>query len=170
VSPARRAGLALAGLALVAAGVTGMARAQQPAGVTARLGPITVSATALYPGPSGTLTASMRVSTASPRADQLDAAIAADGAAVAVYHQWVSFGTLTDLTDCGGLVAPPGVVAAWQHYGPLPVPGHSGGPPVHSDATLSVQPTAPPPGRTLAITLYFANAGSVVLRLPLSSA
>ena len=77
-----RAGWTLAGLALVVAGLTGMARAPRDADAIARLGPITVSATALSPGPSGTLTASLQVSTAGPRPDQLDAAIAADGAPV----------------------------------------------------------------------------------------
>jgi hypothetical protein len=165
-----RPGLVLAGLALVAAGLTGMTRAPRPAGVTARLGPITVSATALSPGPAGTLTGSMRVSTAGPYPDQLDAAIAADGAPVAIYHEWVAVATLADLTDCGGITAPPGVVAAWMHDGPLPVPGRSGGPPVPADATVTIHPArVPPPGATLAVTFYFANAGAVILRLPVTA-
>jgi hypothetical protein len=169
-----RAGLAVAGLALVLAGLTGTARAAGDggawaAGVTARLGSITVSATALRPGPAGTLTARMRVTTSGQHADELDAAIAADGAPVAVYHEWVSAATLSDLTDCGGEVTPPTVVQRWLHYGPLPVPGRSGGQLMPADATVTVQQAASPPaGRTLAITLYFASAGALVLRLPVA--
>lgn len=166
-----RVACAVAGVATVVAGLTGMARAPGYAGATARLGPITVSATPLYPGPSGTLTAYVQVSTASARSDQLDAAIAADGAAVAVYHEWISTQSLADLTDCGGTIPAPDVVSQWLHYGPLPVPGHSGGPAVAAEATMTVQPAAmPPPGGTLAVTLYFATAGSVVLRIPVSRA
>jgi hypothetical protein len=163
-----RTGWTLAGLALVVAGLTGMARAPGAAGVIARLGPITVSATALSPGPSGTLTASMQVSSAGPRSDQLDAAIAADGAPVGVYHQVISLADLPDdLAACGGAVPPTAVVQRWMHYGPLTVPGRFGGSYQPADATLTVQPvSAPPPGGTLTITLYFANAGSVTMRLP----
>jgi len=166
-----RAGWTLAGLALVVAGLTGMARAPRDADAIARLGPITVSATALSPGPSGTLTASLQVSTAGPRPDQLDAAIAADGAPVGVYHQVISLTDVPDdLASCGGAVPPAAVVQRWMHYGPLMVPGQFSGPYQPADATLTVQPvTAPPAGGTLAITLYFATAGSVVLRLPIDA-
>jgi hypothetical protein len=166
-----RAFPALAGLAIVVAGLTGMARASapRPAEVNARLGPITVTASALRPGSPGTgqrgtLTAAMRVSTTGPRPDQLDAAIAADGAPVGVYHQVISLADMpADVASCGGAVPPGGVVQRWMHYGPLTVPGKSG-----ADAILTVQRAAPPADGTLAVTLYFATAGSVVLRLPVS--
>lgn len=167
--PDRRAGWMLAGLVLVLAGLTGMAPA--PGGdVTARLGSITVSATGLWPGPGGTLTGSMQVSTSGQPSDQLDAAIAAGGAPVAVYHQLVDVGEVSDLADCGGLSPPADVVSQWLHYGPLMIPGHSGGAPAPpADATLTVRPvTSVPPGGTLAITLYFAHAGSVTFRLPIA--
>ena len=116
----RRAVRTLAGLALVLTGLAGAAPAHGTGSVLARLGAITVSATPLRPGPAGTLTASVRVSTSGQPSDQLDAAIAAGGAAV---------------------------------------------------ATLTVAPGSfPPPGATLAITLYFAQAGSVLVRLPVSRA
>jgi hypothetical protein len=166
--PGHRAGWTAAGLALVVAGLTGTARA--PSGdVTARLGAITVSATALWPGPAGTLTAGMQVSTSGQASDQLDAAIAAGGAPVGIYHQQVDAGEISDLADCGGVTPPPDAVSQWLHYGPLPVPGLSGGPSPPADATLTVQPvTAVPAGQSLAITLYFAQAGSVILRLPVA--
>ena len=91
--------------------------------VIARLGRITVSAAALRPGPAGTLTTSVQVTTSGQPSDQLDAAIAAGGAPVAVYHQQVSVGEIPDLTGCGGDTPPPGVVDHWLHYGPLLVPG-----------------------------------------------
>ena len=167
-----RAGLTLAGLALILAGLTGTARSAGGAaagGVTARLGSITVDATALSQGPAGTLTASVRVTTSGQRPDELDAALAADGTPVAVYHDWVSVATLSDLTDCGGEVTPPTVVQQWLHYGPLPVPGRSGGASMPADATLTLRPAPrPPAGATLAITLYFADAGALVLRLPVA--
>jgi len=165
---AHRAGWTVAGLALVVTGLTGTAPAP-PGDVTVRLGAITVSATALWPGPAGTLTASMQVSTSGQASDQLDAAIAAGGAPVGVYHQQVAVGEITDLADCGGVTPPPGVVSRWLHYGPLPVPGLLGGPSPPAAATLGVQPVSPvPPGGILAVTLYFAHAGSVTLRLPVA--
>jgi hypothetical protein len=168
-----RAAAALAGLALVVAGLTGMARAPGTAGaggVITRAGPITIRATALSRGPAGTLTAVLAVSTSARRSDQLDAAIAAGGVPVALYHEWISVTALSDLTDCGGIVPPPAAVDQWQHYGPLSVPGQSGAPSAPADATLTVRPAATPPaGGTLAITLYFANAGPVVLRLPVTT-
>jgi len=94
---ARRTGLAAAGVALVCAGLAGAAPVSGPADVIARLGSVTVSATALQPGPAGTLTTSLQVSTSGPSSDQLDAAIA-DGSPVAVYHQLVSVGEIPDLT------------------------------------------------------------------------
>jgi hypothetical protein len=162
----RRTGWTVAGLGLLLAGLAGMAPAPKD-DVTARLGSITVSATGLRPGPAGTLTASMRASTSGQASDQLDAAIAAGGAVVAVYHQRVAVGELPDLAGCGDDNPPPGVVSHWLHYGPLLVPGRSGGLSPPADATLTVQPvTSVPHGGILAITLYFAHAGSVTLRLP----
>jgi len=86
---------------------------------------------------------------------------------VAVYHQRVAVGELPDLAGCGDDNPPPGVVSRWLHFGPLLVPGRSGGPSPPADATLTVQPvTSVPDGGILAITFYFAHAGSVTLRLP----
>jgi hypothetical protein len=164
-----RTGGTLAGLALILAGLTGAAPAHASGAVLARVGQITVSATALRPGPGGTLTTSLQVSTGGQPSDQLDAAIAADGAAVAVYHQRVSVGELPDLSGCGAETPSSAVVDHWLHYGPLLIPGRSGGASPPAAATLTVPPGAAlPPGATLAITLYFAQAGSVLLRLPVS--
>jgi hypothetical protein len=161
--------LALAALALV--GLVGASAAPGPDTVLARLGPITVSATALAPGPGGTLTASVQVSTSGQPSDQLDAATAADGAPVAVYHQQVNVGELPDLSGCGAETPSPAVVDTWLHYGPMLIPGGSGGPSPPATATLTVQlGSAPPSGTSLAITFYFARAGSVTLRLPVSRA
>jgi hypothetical protein len=165
----RRAGWTLAGLGLLLAGLAGTAPAPRAGEVIARLGPITVTAGALHPGPGGTLTASVQVSTSGQPSDQLDAAIAAGGVPVAVYHQQVAVGELTDLAACDGDSPPPSVVDNWLHYGPLLVPGRSGGPSPPATATLTVQTSAPMPAAgTLAITLYFAHAGSVTLRLPVA--
>ena len=159
--------LALAGLALL--GLAGVAPA--PATVLAQLGPVTISATALAPGPGGTLTASVQVSTSGQPSDQLDAATAADGAPIAVYHQQVNVGELPDLSGCGAETPSPAVVDTWLHYGPLLIPGRSGGASPPATATLTVQPgSALPPGTNQAITFYFAHAGSVTLRLPVSRA
>ena len=161
----------LAGLALVLTGLAGAAPASGSGTVLARLGPISVSATALRPGPAGTLTTSLQVSTGGQPSDQLDAAIAADGAAVAVYHQRVNVGELPDLSGCGAETPSPGVVDRWLHYGPLLIPGRTGGSSPPATATLTVAPgSSQPPGTTLAITLYFAHAGSVMMRLPVSPA
>ena len=168
---ARRAGLMLAGAVLMLAGLAGAAPAHGAGDVIARLGPLTVSATALRPGPAGTLTTHMQVSTSGQAADQLDAAIAAGGGAVAVYHQRVNVGEIPDLTGCGTEPPPPGVVSHWLHYGPLLVPGRSGGPAPGAGATLTVLADASrPASATVTITLYFTHAGSVVLRLPVSPA
>jgi hypothetical protein len=160
-------GLALTGLALL--GLAGAAPA--PGTVLAQLGPVTISATALAPGTGGTLTANVQVSTNGQLSDQLDAATAADDAPVAVYHQQVNVGELPDLSGCGAETPSSGVVDTWLHYGPLLIPGRSGGPSPAATATLTVQlSSAPPPGTSLAITFYFARAGSVTLRLPVSRA
>jgi hypothetical protein len=171
-SGTRRAGLMLASAVLFLAfltGVTGAAPAHEAGDVIVRLGPLTISATALRPGHAGTLTTHMQVGTSGGPSDQLDAAIAAGGAAVAVYHQRVNVGEISDLTGCGTELPPPGIVDHWLHYGPLLVPGRSGGPAPPADATLTVPPDAfMTTGATVAITLYFAQAGSVILRLPVS--
>ena len=168
---ARRAGGTLAGLALLLAGLAGTAPAPGTGGVITRLGSITVSAAALHPGPPGTLTTSVQVTTSGQPSDQLDAAIAAGGAPVAVYHQRVSVGEIPDLAGCGGDTPAPDVVDHWLHYGPLLVPGRSGGPSPPAAATLTVQPvTALPAGGILAITLYFAHSGSVTVHLPVDHA
>ena len=63
------------------------------------------------------------------------------------------------------------MVNRWLHYGPLLVPGRSGGPAPPAEATLTVPPDpGRPAGAALAITLYFAQAGSVILRLPVGPA
>jgi hypothetical protein len=165
---ARRAGWTLAGVALVAAGLMGTARAPVSAAagaVTARLGAITVRATDLHPGGAGTLTTSLRVTMSGRGQDQLDAAIA-NGAPVGVYHTVISLTDMPDeLASCGGAVPPSGVVDQWMHYGPLVVYGSSSGWP--ADATLTVPPGGnPAAGGTETISLYFARAGSLVLRLP----
>jgi hypothetical protein len=90
---------------------------------------------------------------------------------VAVYHRQVNVGEISDLTGCGTELPPPGIVDHWLHYGPLLVPGRSGGPVPPADATFTVPPDASrPAGATLAITLYFAHAGSVILHLPVGHA
>jgi hypothetical protein len=161
----------LAGAVLMVAGLAGAAApADGAATVLARLGTITVSASALRPGPGGTLTTSVRVSTSGQASDQLDAAIAAGGAAVAVYHQRVSVGELPDLAGCGGETPSAAVVDQWLHYGPLLIPGRSGGSSAPAAATLTVPEGSGGTDATLAITLYFAQAGSVRLRLPVSRA
>ena len=157
--------LALAGAVSAAGAPPGADR------VVARAGGITVSATALRPGSSGMLVGRLQVSTSGQPSDQVDAAIAADGGVVAVYHQQVSVGALPDLASCGGDNPPPAVLDRWLHYGPLLVPGRSGGPSPPADATLTVRPQASRPvPRILAITLYFAHAGSVTLDLPVGRA
>ena len=160
-------GLALTGLALL--GLAGAAPA--PGTVLAQLGPVTISATALAPGTGGTLTADVQVSTNGQLSDQLDAATAADDAPVAVYHQQVNVGELPDLSGCGAETPSSGVVDTWLHYGPLLIPGRSGGASSPATATLTVQlGSALPSGTSQAITFYFARAGSVTLRLPVSRA
>jgi hypothetical protein len=113
----------------------------------------------------------VQVTTSGQPSDQLDVAIAASGVPVAVYHQRVSVGEIPDLAGCSGDNPPPGVVDHWLHYGPLLVPGRSGGPAQPAEATLTVEPAvAPPASGILAVTLYFAHAGSVALHLPVERA
>jgi hypothetical protein len=171
----RRAGWAVAALILALTGLTDAAPTARAGTVLARLGPITVSASALRPGPAGTLTASVQVSTSGQLSDQLDAAITAGGDPVAVYHQRVNVGELPDLAGCGAETPSAAVVDRWLHYGPLLVPGRSGGSSPPAAATLTVPAGSVPagsvrPGATVAVTLYFAHAGSVRLRLPVSRA
>jgi len=161
------AGLALAAAGLLLSGPGG--RAVSGTGdVTARLGPLTVNATALRPGPSGTLTASVRLSMSGQRSASLDAVIAAGGGTVALYHEQVSLAEVPDLTGCGGEAAPLPVVERWLHYGPLQVPGQSGGPAPPVDATLTVQPVTKVAITTLTVTLYFAGGGVLHLTLPVN--
>jgi hypothetical protein len=163
------AGLVLAVLALI--GPADAAPAQAPAMVSARLGPITIGATALVPGPGSTLTASVQVSTSGQPSDQLDAATAADGAPVGIYHQRVNVGELPDLSGCGAETPSATVVNRWLHYGPLLIPGRSGGASPPATATLTVQPgSVERPGTIVAVTFYFASAGSVTLHLLISRA
>jgi hypothetical protein len=159
--------VALAALGLLLTGPAGPA-ASVTGDVTARLGPLTVSATALHQGPSGTLTASLRLSMSAPRSAQLDAAIAAGGGTVALYHEQVSLAEVPDLTGCGGDAAPLPVIEHWLHYGPLQVPGQAGGPAPPVDATLTVRPVTRIAGRTLTVTLYFAGGGVLPLTLPVN--
>ena len=114
----------------------------------------------------------MQVSTSGQPSDQLDAAIAAGGAPVAVYHQQVNVGELPDLAGCDGDSPSAGrgghtgstTGRCWSRDAPAARPRPR-------TATLTVQPgSALPPGRSLAITFYFAHAGSVTLRLPVSRA
>lgn len=166
----RRAGTA--GLALAATGLLltgpGERAASGTGDVIARLGPLTVNATALRPGPSGTLTSSVRFSTSGQRSDQLDAAIAAGGGTVALYHEQVSLAEVPDLAGCGGGAPPLPVVEHWLHYGPLPLPGQSGGPAPPVDATLTVRPVTQLARTTLTVTLYFASGGVLPLTLPVN--
>jgi hypothetical protein len=161
------AGLALATLGLLLAGPA-EPTASGTDGVVARLGALTVSATALHLGPSGTLTASVQLSTSARRSDQLDAAIAAGGGTVALYHQQVSLAEVPDLTGCGGGATALPVIERWLHDGPLLVPGQSAGPAGPVDATLTVQPVAPVAGKSLTVTLYFAGGGVLPVTLPVS--
>jgi hypothetical protein len=108
----------------------------------------------------------VQVSTSGRRSDQLDAAVAAGGGAVALYHAQVSLAEVPDLTGCGGTRVPLSAVEHWLHYGPLQVPGQSGGPAPPADATLTVRPAAPVAGPTLTITLYFSGGGVLPLSLP----
>jgi hypothetical protein len=170
-----RAGWAVGGLVLAVTALTGATSAAGTGTVLARVGWITVSAGALRPGPGGTLTTSVQVSTSGPSSDQLDAAIAAGGDPVAVYHQRVNVGELPDLAGCGAETPSSAVVDRWLHYGPLLVPGRSGGFSGPAVATLTVPAGSVPagsvrPGATLAVTLYFAHAGAVRLQLPVSRA
>jgi hypothetical protein len=112
------------------------------------------------------LVADVHISTSGQASDELDAAIAAGSTAVSLYHERVSVGEIPDLTGCGGDPAPPGVVDHWLHYGPLLVPGRSGGSTPPAYATLTVQPVTQTAGQTLAITLYFAHAGALTMKLP----
>ena len=166
----RRAGAAGSALAALGLLLTGPAEpaAYGTEDVVARLGPLTVHATALHLGPAGTLTATVQLSTSARRSDQLDAVAAADGSTVALYHQQVSLAGVPDLTGCGGDHTPLPVIESWLHYGPLQVPGQSAAGATPVDATLTVQPVAPVAGQTLTVTLYFAGGGVLPVTLPVS--
>jgi hypothetical protein len=160
----------LIGLVLIG----GAVRATPAAGgndVTARVGHITVTVTGLRRGPSDVLTSRLQVTTDAAASDQLDAALAGGDTAVDVYHQRVSVGEIPDLASCDGETPPAGVVNHWLHYGPLLVPGRSSGPAPPASATLTI-----PRGesvslvRKVTITLYFALAGRLTLRLPVDRA
>ena len=159
------AGLALAATGLLLAG-SGERAASGAGDVVARMGPLTVTATALRPGPAGTLIASLQLTTSGQRSDQLDAVLSAGGGTVALYHEQVSLAEVPDLTGCGGDAASLPVVEHWLHYGPLPVPVRSAGPPPPVDATLTVQPVTHLASATLTVTLYFARGGVLPLTLP----
>ncbi len=157
--------------ALLLVGVTSRAApATAPRMVVARAGTITVSATFLHTGPSRTLTSDLHVTTASVASDQLDAALAGGNTPVAIYHRQVSVGEIPDLASCDGDLPSPGVIAGWLHYGPLLVPGRSAAPVPPADATLTIPAGGPFPGKSLGVTLYFANAGPLTVELPLPRA
>ena len=161
------AGLALAATGLLLAG-SGERAASGAGDIVARMGPLTVTATALRPGPAGALIASLQLRTSGQRSDQLDAVLAAGGGTVALYHEQVSLAEVPDLTGCGGDAASLPVVEHWLHYGPLPVTGRSAGPAPPVDATLTVQPVTQVASTTLTVTLYFANGGVLPLTLPVN--
>ena len=102
-----------------------------------------------------------------PTSDELDAALAAGGEPVAVFHQRISVGEIPDLASCDGETPPGRVVDQWLHYGPLLVPGRAGGPVPPAIAALTVpRAGAVVAGAKVAITLYFARAGQLTLDLP----
>jgi hypothetical protein len=164
-----KAGWILAALVLV----SGAARAGPAAAagqVVGHVGPITVTASSLHPGPAGDLTGRLGVSTSAADSDQLDAALAAGDAAVGVYHQQVSVGEISDLASCDGDRPSPLTLAEWLHYGPLLVPGRAYGPSPAALANLTVRPGGVSAARSLAITFYFAHAGQVTLDVPVGRA
>jgi hypothetical protein len=165
-APQRAAVAMLVGLVLV----TGAARATPAAGAggaVGRVGSLTVTASSLRPAPFNTWISSLRLSTSGPASDQLDAALAAGGAPVAVFHQRVSVGEIPDLASCDGDTPPPQVVGEWLHYGPLLVPGRTGGPVPPATATLTVpRAGAVTTAGKVAITLYFVGAGQLSLDVP----
>jgi hypothetical protein len=160
----------LAGAVLLA-GTFGSSPAPGRGPVVARLGSITVTATSMTPGPSGTLSADVQVSTTAPASDQLDAALAGSDTAVDVYHHQVSVGEIPDLASCDSELPPPGVVDRWLHYGPLVVPGRSSGAAPPARATLTVPAASRLPTHPdVSITLYFAHAGQITVDIPVRSA
>jgi hypothetical protein len=156
----------LAGLVLIG-GATSAAQSGSANDVVARLGSLTVTASGLHPSPSHDFTSRLRITTSGMASDQLDAALAPGDAAVGVYHQQVNVGEIPDLASCDGDIPAAGIVDNWLHYGPLLVPGRSSGPSPPASATLAVPiGGAISVGNTVAVTLYFAHAGQVVLHLP----
>lgn len=135
--------------------------------LVARVGNITVEVTALRVGPTGSLTGILQVETNGQSSDQLDAAIAEGGTPVALYHNEVNVGEILDLASCDGQRPSTAVINHWLHYGPLLVPGRSGGSSPPAQATMTVSSVKPmKPDASLSVTLYFAHAGSVTISLP----
>ncbi len=166
----RGVGWLLAGLVLISGAVR-----STPAAGTARIraheGAILVTTTGLRPGRDHTWISQLQVRTSSPASDQLDAAVAAGSTAVGVFHRQVSVGEIPDLASCDGVTPPPSVVDQWLHYGPLLVPGRASGPGPAATATL----TLPAGGLVtrhgrVAVTLYFAQAGPLIIDLPVDRA
>ena len=131
---------------------------------------ITVTATSLHPGPPGTLTGDLRLTTVGAASDQLDAALAPGDAAVGVYHQQINVGEISDLASCDGDLPSRVTLARWLHYGPLLIPGRAYGPSPPASGTLTVSAPGVVPARSLAITFYFAHAGQLTLEVPIRQA
>lgn len=165
---ARRVAGCVAVVAVMWGGLTAATPVSATTGVVARLGDLTVAASPLRPAADGTLTATLHVSTQASASNHLDAATAADGATVTIRHQQVSVGELPDLAGCGGDPPPPAAVDRWLHEGPLLVPGQASGHARPAEATLTVSPDAvsPAAARKVAVTLYFADGGALVVALP----
>jgi hypothetical protein len=151
---------------LLLGSLVGAAPAVRAGQVVGHAGSITVTATSLRPGPSNALTSVVRVTTNARASDELDAALAAGGRPVGVYHRQVSVGEIPDLASCDGDIPSAQVVGQWLHFGPLLVPGRLYGPAPPAAATLMV-PGGSPLGRRLAVTLYFVHAGQLTLDLPI---
>jgi hypothetical protein len=160
----------LAGVVLIG-GAVRSTPAAGPGRILARAGPVVVSATGLHPGPGPAWISQLQVRTSSPASDQLDAALAAGDTAVGVFHQRVSVGEIPDLASCDGDTPPTSVVDHWLHYGPLLVPGRVSGPAPAATAALTL-PAAGlvTTGGSVAVTLYFAQAGPVTIDLPFDRA
>jgi hypothetical protein len=88
-----------------------------------------------------------------------------------VYHEQVSVGEIPDLASCDGDWPTPDVVDHWLHYGPLLVSGRSGGSAGPAHATLAAPAGNPVAieGR-MAVILFFAHAGQLILDLPVDRA
>jgi hypothetical protein len=174
--PAALAALAALAAVVLLGGAGGMSpaaaggRTTGGSQVTGRVGAVTVTASSLHAGPSGTLTASLRLTTIGAASDQLDAALAPGDAAVGVYHQQVSVGEIGDLASCDGDLPSGPTLAQWLHYGPLLVPGRAYGPSPPASGTLTVHAPGVSIAGSLAITFYFAHAGQLTLDMPVRPA